>query len=79
MSMDIKTMQVLLCKPKTYIRVVLYVQIADFFQSGEAHPEEFAIGLQNEFKPLEGCDIGQFPGLESTKQINEDRAYQLVS
>ncbi|KAB1202723.1 hypothetical protein CJ030_MR8G002223 [Morella rubra] len=53
--------------------------IADFFQSGEAHPEEFAIGLQNEFKPLEGCDIGQFPGLESTKQINEDRAYQLVS
>lgn len=53
--------------------------IADYFQTGGAHPEEFAIGLQNEFQPLEGHDIGQFPGLESKKEINEAEAYQLAS
>lgn len=55
------------------------MQIADYFQTGGAHPEEFAIGLQNEFQPLEGHDIGQFPGLESEKEINEAQAYQLAS
>lgn len=63
-----------------YIGVVFYMQIADYFRSGGAHPEDFAIGLQNEFQPLEGHDIGQFPGLgPEKKQMNEARAYQLAS
>ncbi|XP_062178262.1 uncharacterized protein LOC133883078 isoform X2 [Alnus glutinosa] len=53
--------------------------IADYFQTGGARPEEFAIGLHNEFQPLEGHDIGQFPGVESEKEINEAQAYQLAS
>ncbi|KAE8009998.1 hypothetical protein FH972_006396 [Carpinus fangiana] len=53
--------------------------IADYFETGGARPEEFAIGLDNEFQPLEGHDIGQFPGLESKKEINEAQAYQLAS
>ncbi|KAG6700628.1 hypothetical protein I3842_08G121300 [Carya illinoinensis] len=52
--------------------------IADYFQSGGAHPEEFAVGLQNEFQPLEGHDVGQFPGLESEKkQMNEPELINL--
>ncbi|GFY81193.1 hypothetical protein Acr_01g0010020 [Actinidia rufa] len=42
--------------------------IADYFQSGGARPNEFAVGLYNEFQPLRGHDIGQFPGLESQEQ-----------
>lgn len=53
--------------------------IADYFQSGGARPEEFSVGLMNEFQPLKGHDIGQFPGLESEKQTNEAHAYQLAS
>ncbi|KAG8363767.1 hypothetical protein BUALT_Bualt19G0056600 [Buddleja alternifolia] len=41
--------------------------IADYFQSGGTCPDEFAVGLQNEFQPLKGHDIGQFPGLETNK------------
>jgi hypothetical protein len=55
------------------------MQIADYFQSGGARPEEFSVGLMNEFQPLKGHDIGQFPGLESEKQTNEAHAYQLAS
>ncbi|KAH9659256.1 hypothetical protein KPL70_023786 [Citrus sinensis] len=36
--------------------------IADNLGSGGVHPEELAVGLYNEFQPLEGHDIGQFPG-----------------
>ncbi|KAK9146470.1 hypothetical protein Sjap_006373 [Stephania japonica] len=39
-------------------------QIADYWQSGGSCPDEFAVGLHNEFKPIEGHDIGQFPGLK---------------
>ncbi|KAK9292049.1 hypothetical protein L1049_020003 [Liquidambar formosana] len=53
--------------------------IADCFQSGGARPDEFAVGLQKEFQPLEGHDIGQFPGLESKEQTNEAPAYQLTT
>ncbi|KAK7841001.1 uncharacterized protein LOC112032104 [Quercus suber] len=53
--------------------------MADYFQSGGARPEEFAVGLMNEFQPLGGHDIGQFPGLESQKQTNEAQAYELAS
>lgn len=49
--------------------IALANQIADYFRSGGSCPDEFAIGLQNEFQPLEGYDIGQFPGLESKEQI----------
>lgn len=44
------------------------IQIADYFQNGWTCPEEFAVGLQSEFKPLEGHDIGQFPGMKSKSQ-----------
>lgn len=52
--------------------------IADFLGSGGVCPEEFAVGLYNEFQPLEGHDIGQFLGLESTEK-EEVHAYQLTS
>lgn len=42
--------------------------MADYFQNRGAEPDEFAIGLQNEFEPLSGHDIGQFPGIESKNQ-----------
>ncbi|PHU09875.1 hypothetical protein BC332_21735 [Capsicum chinense] len=43
-------------------------QIADYFEQGGPCTDEFAIGLHDEYKPLEGHDIGQFPGLESVDQ-----------
>ncbi|XP_051123644.1 uncharacterized protein LOC127246369 [Andrographis paniculata] len=45
--------------------------IADYFQSGGTCPDQFAVGLQSEFRAIEGHDIGQFPGLESEGQINK--------
>ncbi|CAK7341009.1 unnamed protein product [Dovyalis caffra] len=52
--------------------------IADYLQSDGGRPEEFALGLNKEFQPLEGHDIGQFSGLESaTKKANPIQAYQL--
>ncbi|PSS35791.1 Renalase [Actinidia chinensis var. chinensis] len=48
--------------------IALANHIADYFQSGGARPNEFAVGLHNEFQPLRGHDIGQFPGLESKEQ-----------
>ncbi|GAY56037.1 hypothetical protein CUMW_168720 [Citrus unshiu] len=35
--------------------------IADYLGSGGVHPEELAVGLYNDFQPLEGHDTGQFP------------------
>ncbi|GFP79147.1 hypothetical protein PHJA_000058200 [Phtheirospermum japonicum] len=35
------------------------------------HANEFAVGLRNEFQPLKGHDIGQFPGLESERERNK--------
>lgn len=55
------------------------MQMADYFQSDWARPEEFAVGLMNECQTLEGHDIGQFLGLESKKQTNEAQAYELAS
>ncbi|KAH9699140.1 hypothetical protein KPL71_024230 [Citrus sinensis] len=52
--------------------------IADYLGSGGVRPEEFAVGLHNEFQLLEGHDIGQFPGLESVKK-EQVQAYQLTS
>lgn len=49
----------------------LLTQIADFLKSGGSRPDEFAIGLHKDFHPLQGHDIGQFPGLESSKDICE--------
>ncbi|XP_074331307.1 uncharacterized protein LOC141668354 isoform X1 [Apium graveolens] len=54
--------------------IALANQIADYFTSGGSNPEEFSVGLQNEFQPLEGHDIGQFPGLESKEKILEPQA-----
>ncbi|KAL5712284.1 hypothetical protein ACHQM5_014473 [Ranunculus cassubicifolius] len=42
--------------------------IADYLQSGVTRPDEFAVGLNNEFHPVGGYDIGQFPGMESIEQ-----------
>ncbi|XP_044482882.1 renalase [Mangifera indica] len=52
--------------------------IVDYLQSGGVCPEEFAVGLHNEFQPLEGHDIGQFPGLES-KEKEDLQTYQLTT
>jgi hypothetical protein len=66
------------------------MQIADYLRSGGARPEEFALGLNKEFQPeefalglnkefqtLEGHDIGQFSGLESSTGASPIQAYQL--
>ncbi|KAK1288862.1 hypothetical protein QJS10_CPB19g01151 [Acorus calamus] len=45
--------------------------IADYFESGGARPDEFAIGLHDAFQPIKGHDIGQFPGLKSKEQASE--------
>ncbi|XP_076955592.1 uncharacterized protein LOC143630480 [Bidens hawaiensis] len=45
--------------------------IADFLKSGGSRPDEFAVGLHEEFHPLQGHDIGQFPGLEANTNIRE--------
>ncbi|KZV39944.1 hypothetical protein F511_11324 [Dorcoceras hygrometricum] len=42
-----------------------FMQIADYFQSSGTCPDDFALGLHNNFQPIIGHDIGQFPGLES--------------
>lgn len=55
------------------------MQIADYFKSGGSQPDEFAVGLHNEFQPLSGHDIGQFPGLESENQTNKIVDYELVT
>ncbi|XP_047943617.1 renalase [Salvia hispanica] len=53
--------------------------IADYCQSGGTSPDEFALGLHDEFQPLKGHDIGQFPGLGSEKQINKANELQLTT
>ncbi|XP_058224664.1 uncharacterized protein LOC131333881 [Rhododendron vialii] len=57
--------------------IALANHIADYFQSGGTRPGEFAVGLHNEFQPLAGHDIGQFPGLELKEQTVEAQAIQL--
>lgn len=46
------------------------MQTADYLKSGGSRPDEFSVGLQNEFQQLQGHDIGQFPGLESGKDVS---------
>ncbi|XP_022143212.1 uncharacterized protein LOC111013130 isoform X2 [Momordica charantia] len=43
--------------------IALGNHIADYFRSGtgSVRSEEFAVGLHNEFQPIQGHDIGQFP------------------
>ncbi|KAI4303006.1 hypothetical protein MLD38_038688 [Melastoma candidum] len=53
--------------------------IADYFQNGGSRPDEFAVGLHKEFQPLEGQDIGQFPGLAAENQASEAENYQLTT
>ena len=53
------------------------MQIADFFGNSGANPDEFSVGLDTEFRPLEGYDIGQFPGMEPKKKENEVEEFQL--
>lgn len=55
------------------------LQIADYFQSGSERSEEFATGLHNEFQPIQGHDIGQFPGLGTEKQAESTLAFQLAT
>ncbi|XP_047310802.1 renalase [Impatiens glandulifera] len=50
--------------------------LADYFGSDGSSPEEFAVGLHNEFWPLDGKDIGQFPGLESSELTDKVLAIQ---
>lgn len=56
--------------------IALANHIADYFQSGGSRPDEFAVGLHNEFQPLGGHDIGQFPGLVSAEQTDGAQAIQ---
>ncbi|XP_061340475.1 uncharacterized protein LOC133286957 [Gastrolobium bilobum] len=58
--------------------IALANHIADYFQSPGTDHEEFAIGLNHEFQPLEGHDIGQFPGLGSEEKMNEAPVYKLA-
>lgn len=53
------------------------MQIGDYFQSGGERPDEFTVGLDKEFQPLKGHDIGQFPGLDSKEEIQEAQAQPL--
>ncbi|KAL8028761.1 hypothetical protein ABFX02_14G181700 [Erythranthe guttata] len=53
--------------------------IADYLQSDGTCPDDFAVGLHNEFQQLKGYDIGQFPGLEPEIQVNEARDLQLTT
>ncbi|XP_072987860.1 uncharacterized protein [Typha latifolia] len=43
--------------------------IADYFQDSGAQPDEFAVGVHDTFHEVAGHDIGQFPGLESERQV----------
>ncbi|PIA45227.1 hypothetical protein AQUCO_01700633v1 [Aquilegia coerulea] len=45
--------------------------IADYLQSGGTRPDEFTAGLNNEFQPVTGYDIGQFPGSEFTESTEQ--------
>lgn len=47
------------------------MQIADYLQSRGAQPDDFAVGLHDEFQSIDGHDIGQFPGLEYKEQVAE--------
>lgn len=57
------------------------LQIADYFRSGtgSVRSEEFAVGLHNEFQPIQGHDIGQFPGLGTEKQADIERSLQIAT
>lgn len=57
----------------------MLLQIADYFKSGSEHSEEFAVGLHKEFQPIQGHDIGQFPGLGTEKQAESTLAFQLAT
>lgn len=59
--------------------VALANHIADYCQSpAGSDAGEFAIGLNHEFQPLEGHDIGQFPGLVSEEKTKESQVYELA-
>ncbi|KAL2345799.1 hypothetical protein Fmac_007084 [Flemingia macrophylla] len=58
--------------------IALANHIADYFQSTGTDSGEFAVGLNHGFQPLEGHDIGQFPGLGSEEKMNEGQAYELA-
>lgn len=51
--------------------------IADYIQSEGVCSEEYAVGLDKEFQPLKGHDIGQFEGLEPGTNSNMVQEYQL--
>ena len=55
------------------------MQIADYFGSSGLDPAEFAAGLHQEFQPLNGHDIGQFPGMETEKKRVEAEEFQLIT
>ncbi|CAN4111305.1 unnamed protein product [Withania somnifera] len=59
--------------------IALAGQIADYFEQGGPCTDEFAVGLHDEYKPLEGHDIGQFPGLESVDQTTNTPVLTLAT
>lgn len=62
-----------------FTEIGMQLQIADYFQSGVERSEEFAVGLHDEFQPIQGHDIGQFPGLGTEKQAESTLAFQLAT
>ena len=59
--------------------IALADHIADYFEQGGPCSDEFAVGLHDEYKPLGGHDIGQFPGLESVDQTTKAPALTLTT
>lgn len=49
--------------------------MADYFKSGGTQSDEYAIGLNSTFHAIAGHDIGQFPSLESEKQVEPQARY----
>lgn len=47
------------------------LQVADYLKSDTSQHNDFAVGLHNEFQPINGHDIGQFADMNFAKQGSE--------
>lgn len=47
------------------------LQVADYLKSDTSQHNDLAVGLHNEFQPINGHDIGQFADMNFAKQGSE--------